>query len=415
MHRVVITGLGAITPLGNNAEQTWDNMLHGVSGAAAITRFDASLFKTRFACEVKDFDPLTILDRKEARKFDRFTHYAIASAKEAMQDAGFDMSAEDPTRMGVIWGSGVGGIETFDNEMIAYGRGNGTPYFNPFFITKFITDIAAGELSIMFGLKGINYSTTSACASSAHAIAEAFNHIRDGRADVILTGGSEAPITISGVGGFTAMHALSTDNDNPTYASRPFSGSRNGFVLGEGGGCLILEEYNHAVARGAHIYAEICGCGMTADAFHITAPEPNGEGAQRVMINAIADAGLQIDDIDYINAHGTSTPRGDIAELNAIKAVFGQHVRELNISSTKSMTGHLLGATGAVEAIATILAVKNNIIPPTINYKDGDNDPEIDYELNYTFNHAQQREVRAAISNTFGFGGHNACLVFKKI
>ncbi len=415
MRRVVITGLGAITPLGNNVPELWAGLIAGKSGAAEITRFDHSAFKTHFACEVKAFDPLTCLDRKEARKFDRFAQYAIAAAAQAMQDASFDLEAEDTTRMGVIWSSGVGGIETFEKEITDFATGDGTPRFNPFFITKFIPDIAAGEISIRYGLKGPNYSISSACASSAHAIGEAFYQIRSGRADVIVTGGSEAPITRGGIGGFNAIRALSTRNDSPQTACRPFSASRDGFVLGEGAGCLILEEYEHATRRGATIYAEIAGAGMTADAYHITAPEPEGQGASLVMLNALKEAGLSICDVDYINTHGTSTPRGDIAEHNAIKNTFGKHAYNLNLSSTKSMTGHLLGATGAVEAIASILAIKTGIIPPTINHNDDDIDPEIDYNLNFTFNKAQQREINVALSNTFGFGGHNACLTFKKI
>lgn len=415
MRRVVITGLGALTPIGNNVEQTWAAMLAGKSGATEITRFDHTHFKTHFACEVKDFDPTSILDRKEARKFDRFAQYAMSAAFEAMADANFNLDTEDKTRFGVIWSSGVGGIETFEQEMSSYFAGNGTPLFNPFFITKFIPDIVAGHISIHYGLKGPNYSISSACASSAHAIGEALSQIRNNKADVIITGGSEAPITRGGIGGFNAMRALSTRNDDPQSASRPFSATRDGFVLGEGAGCLVLEEYEHALARGAKIYAELAGAGMTADAYHITAPEPNGEGASRVMQNAIADAGLTINDIDYINAHGTSTPRGDIAEIKAIQNTFGNSAYKINISSTKSTTGHLLGATGAVEAIATILAIRDDIVPPTINHAPDDNDPEIDYQLNFTFNKSQKRTINAALSNTFGFGGHNACLLFKKL
>lgn len=415
MRRVVITGLGAITPLGNSTPELWSALVEGKSGAAEITRFDHSKFKTHFACEVKNFDPLNIFDRKEARKYDRFGLYGMAAAQEAMLDAAFNLESENTTRMGVIWSSGVGGIETFEQEIEEYVTSDGTPRFNPFFITKFIPDMVAGAISIRYGLKGPNYSISSACASSAHAIGEAFYQIRAGRADVIISGGSEAPITRGGVGSFNAMRALSTRNDSPQTACRPFSASRDGFVLGEGAGCLVLEDYEHALNRGAKIYAEIVGAGMTADAYHITAPEPNGEGASQVMINALKEGDLAVNDVDYINAHGTSTPRGDIAEINAIKNTFGEHAFNLNISSTKSMTGHLLGATGAVEAIACILALKNNIIPPTINHDEADIDPEIDYNLNFTFNKAQKREINVALSNTFGFGGHNACLAFKKI
>lgn len=414
MRRVVVTGLGAITPIGNNVATMWDNMLKGISGAAEITRFDHSKFKTHFACEVKNFDPATVFERNEARKYDRYSQFAIAAAREAMTDASFDTSSEDPYRLGVVWSSGVGGIDTYENELLNMVAHDGAPVISPFFITKYIPDIAAGHLSIMFNLKGINYSVCSACASSTHAISEAFLHIRENRADMIITGGSEAPITRMGVGGFNAMHALSTYNDTPQTACRPFSGSRNGFVIGEGAGCLILEEYEHAKKRGAKIYAELTGTGMSADAYHITAPQPNGEGAYQVMMQALQQAGIGVEQINYINAHGTSTPRGDIAETKAIKALFGDYANQLNISSTKSMTGHLLGATGAVEAIACILAIRDGIVPPTINHREGDDDPEIDYSLNFTFNKAQQRNIDYALSNTFGFGGHNACLVFKK-
>ena len=415
MKRGVITGLGAVTPLGNSLQSTWEAMLEGKSGANLITRFDTTNFKTKFACEVKDFDPLTVLDRKEARKFDRFTLYAIAVAQEAMKDSCLDLQNEDLNKFGVVWGSGVGGIETFENEVIAFAKGDGIPRYNPFFIPKFITDIAAGQISIMFGLKGLNYSTTSACASSAHAIADSFYHIRDGRATVIVTGGSEAPIIAAGMGGFNSMHALSTRNDDYETASRPFSQSRDGFVLGEGGACLILEEYEHAVKRGAKIYAEIVGAGMTADAYHITAPHPEGDGAVRVMNMALDEAQIQPEQVDYINAHGTSTSRGDVAEIMAIQKLFGNHAEKLNISSTKSMTGHLLGAAGAIEAIACVLAIKDSVIPPTINHQDGDDDPELPQNLNYTFNQKQPRNVDYALSNTFGFGGHNTCLLFKKV
>ncbi len=414
MRRVVITGLGAVTPIGNDVPQTWAALLEGKSGAAEITRFDHSLFKTHFACEVKDFDP-TIFLGKDARKYDRFAQYAIRCADEAIQDSDLKTDDEDKTRIGVIWSSGVGGIETFEESLKEFFAGNGTPCFNPFFITKFITDIVAGHISIHYGFRGPNYSISAACASSAHAIIDAFNHIRYGRADIIISGGAEAPITRSGIGGFNSMRAISTRNDSPATASRPFSASRDGFVLGEGAGCLVLEEYQHAVSRGAKIYAELAGAGMTADAYHITAPDPEGIGAIQVMKDAMTDAQLTINDIDYINAHGTSTQRGDIAEIKAIQQTFGDKVYDLNISSTKSMTGHLLGATGVVEAIATILSVSNDIIPPTINHSDDDNDPQIDSRLNLTFNQSQQRNVNAALNNNFGFGGHNACIAFKKI
>ena len=415
LKRVVVTGLGAVTPLGNTAEETWNNLVAGVSGAAPITLFDASDFKTQFACEVKNLKINDFIDRKEARKMDRYTQLAIIAAMQAVQDSGMDLDTEDKNRIGVIYGVGIGGIKTFEEEVGYYAqhKENG-PKFNPFFIPKMIADIAAGQISIHYGFHGPNFATTSACASSTNALADAFNLIRLGKANVIVSGGAEAAITPSGVGGFNAMHALSTRNDDPEHASRPFSASRDGFIMGEGAGCLILEELEHAKARGAKIYAEMVGEGMSADAHHITASHPEGLGARLVMENALEDAGMKPEDIDYINVHGTSTHVGDISEAKAIKQVFGDAAYKLNISSTKSMTGHLLGAAGAVEALASVLAVKNDIVPPTINHEDDDRDPEIDYDLNYTFNKAQKREVRAALSNTFGFGGHNACVIFKK-
>lgn len=414
LKRVVVTGLGALTPIGNSVPEYWNGLLEGISGGGPITQFDASKFKSQIACEVKNFDVNSILDRKEARKYDRFSQFAVAVAKEAMEDAAFDLEKENLDRMGVIWGTGIGGIKTFEEEMTNYATGDGNPRFNPFFIPKMIIDLAPGHISMMYGLRGVNYSTVSACASSTHAIADAFNNIRLGKADVIVTGGSEASITPGGVGGFTSMHALSTRNDDPKTASRPFSKSRDGFVIAEGAACLILEEYEHAKARGAKIYAEMVGAGMTADAHHLTAPHPEGIGAYNVMKIAVEDGGLKPEDIDYINVHGTSTPLGDIAECKAIQRLFGEHAYQLNISSTKSMTGHMLGATGAAEAVACVLSVKNDIVPPTINFTEGDEDPEIDYKLNFTFGKAQKRTVRAALSNTFGFGGHNASIVFKK-
>ena len=415
LKRVVVTGLGAVTPLGNNAEDTWNNLVAGVSGAAPITQFDASQFKTQFACEVKDLKVNDYIDRKEARKMDRYAQLAMISAMQAVQDSGMDLEAEDKNRIGVIFGVGIGGIKTFEEEVGYYAQHQDAgPKFNPFFIPKMIADIASGLISIQYGFHGPNYTTTSACASSTNALADAFNLIRLGKANVIVSGGAEAAITAAGVGGFNAMHALSTRNDDPQHASRPFSASRDGFIMGEGAGCLILEELEHAKARGAKIYAEMVGAGMSADAHHITASHPEGLGARLVMENALEDAGLQPDQIDYINVHGTSTHVGDISEAKAIKQVFGEAAYKLNISSTKSMTGHLLGAAGAVEALASVLAVKNDIVPPTINHEEDDKDPEIDYNLNYTFNKAQKREIRAALSNTFGFGGHNACVIFKK-
>ena len=416
LKRVVVTGIGAITPLGKNAKETWENAKNGVSGAAEITHFDTSKFKTHFACEVKNYNAQDYFDRKEARKMDLYEQYALVAAMEAIKDCGWDLEKVDKNRIGVILGVGIGGIHTFEEEVSNYAK-NGEamgPKYNPFFIPKMIADIAAGQISIQYGFHGPNYTTTSACASSTNALADAFNLIRLGKADAIVTGGSEAAIWPAGVGGFTAMHALSTRNDDPVHASRPFSASRDGFVMGEGAGVLILEELEHAKARGAKIYCEVAGVGMSADAHHITASHPEGLGANLVMSNALEDAGMKPEDIDYINVHGTSTPVGDISEVKAITKLFGEHAYKLNISSTKSMTGHLLGAAGAVEALICCLAVQNDIVPPTINHEEGDNDENIDYNLNFTFNKAQQRTVRAALSNTFGFGGHNACCILKK-
>jgi 3-oxoacyl-[acyl-carrier-protein] synthase II len=412
LKRVVVTGLGALTPLGNSVTEYWDNLKKGVSGAAPITRFDASKFKTRFACEIKGFDVLEYMDRKEARKLDLFSQYALAVATQAVTDAGLSSENVNVDRAGVVWGSGIGGIQTFQEECMAFAKGDGTPRFNPFFIPKMIADIASGHISIKFGYRGPNYTTVSACASSTNAIIDSFNLIRLGKADVMVTGGSEAAVNESGVGGFNALHALSQNNDNPASASRPFDKTRDGFVLGEGAGCLILEEYEHAIKRGATIYAELAGGGMSADAYHMTAPHPEGLGAINVMKAALEDAELTPEDIDYINVHGTSTPLGDVAETKAIKSIFGDHAYKLNISSTKSMTGHLLGAAGAIEAIACILAVKHDIIPPTINHSV--EDPDIDNNLNFTLNKAQERKVNVALSNTFGFGGHNTSAIFKK-
>ena len=415
LKRVVVTGLGAVTPVGNTPEETWNNLINGVSGAAPLTLFDASKFKTQFACEVKNLNFNDYLDRKEARKMDRYTQLALVSAIQAVKDSGVDLDTLDKTRVGVVFGVGIGGIKTFEDEVVYYGQHKEDgPKFNPFFIPKMISDIAAGQISILYGFNGPNYATTSACASSSNALADAFNLIRLGKANMIVSGGAEAALCACGVGGFNAMHALSTRNDDPQGASRPFSASRDGFVMGEGAGCLILEELEHAKARGAKIYAEMVGEGMSADAHHITASHPEGLGAKLVMERALADANLKPEDIDYINVHGTSTHVGDISEAKAIKQVFGEAAYKLNISSTKSMTGHLLGAAGAVEAMAAVLAVKNDIVPPTINHDENDRDEEIDYNLNFTFNTAQKREVRAAMSNTFGFGGHNACVIFKK-
>ena len=404
-----------MTPVGNTPLEMWENLLKGVSGAGPITHFDTTNFKTKFACEVKNLNVNDYIDRKEARKMDRYTQLAIIAAKQAVEDSGMDLETVDKNRIGVVYGVGIGGITTFQEELTYYGAHKDEgPKFNPFFIPKMIADIAAGQISIMYGFHGPNYITASACASSSNALGDAFNLIRLGKANIILAGGAEAAVIDCGVGGFNAMKALSTRNDEPEKASRPFSASRDGFVMGEGAGCLILEELEHAKARGAKIYAEMVGAGMSADAYHITASHPEGLGAKLVMENALDDAGLKPEDIDYINVHGTSTHVGDISEAKAIKDVFGDAAYKLNISSTKSMTGHLLGAAGAVEAMATVLAVKNDIVPPTINHEEGDDDPEIDYRLNFTFNKAQKRTVRAALSNTFGFGGHNACVVFKK-
>lgn len=411
-----MTGIGAVTPLGNTAAETWQNMLNGVSGAAPITHFDASKFKAQFACEVKNFDPEQFIDKKEARKMDPYCQYALAAATMAVDDSAMDLEQVDKNRVGVIFGVGIGGMKTYEEEVTAYAKTADTigPKFNPFFVPKMIADICAGHISIKYGFHGPNYITSSACASSTNALADAFNLIRLGKADVVVSGGAEAAITAAGVGGFTAMKALSTRNEEPQKASRPFSASRDGFVMAEGSAVLVLEELEHAKARGAKIYAEMAGAGMSADAHHITASHPEGLGAKLVMENALEDAGMKPAEIDYINVHGTSTPVGDISECKAILDVFGQHAYELNISSTKSMTGHLLGAAGAIEAMASVMAVKEDIVPPTINHEDGDEDPEIDYKLNFTFGQAQKRPVRAALSNTFGFGGHNACVIFKK-
>lgn len=416
LKRVVVTGLGAITPLGNSTSETWENLINGVSGAGPITHFDASSFKTQFACEVKGFNAADYIDRKEARRMDLYCQYAMASAKLAIEDSAADLDTIDKNRVGVVFGVGIGGIHTFEEEWENFVRTHETigPKFSPFFIPKMIADIASGHISIQYGFHGPNYTTCSACASSSNALADAFNLIRLGKAKMILCGGSEAAIYPVGVGGFNAMHAISTRNDEPEKASRPFSASRDGFVLGEGSACLILEEYEHAKARGAKIYAEMAGAGLSADAYHITASHPEGLGAKLVMQNALEDANMCPEDIDYINVHGTSTPVGDVSEVKAIQDVFGAHAYKLNISSTKSMTGHLLGAAGALEAMVCVLAVKDDIVPPTINHEEEDKDPEIDYDLNYTFNKAQKRVVRAALSNTFGFGGHNACVIFKK-
>ena len=416
LKRVVVTGIGAVSPLGNSAAETWQKLLDGVSGAAPITHFDATQFKTQFACELKGFKAEDYIDRKEARKMDPYCHYAMAAASMAMDDSAIDLEAIDKNRVGVVFGVGIGGMQTFEDEIVNYALHKDTlgPKFSPFFVPKMIADICAGQISIKYGFHGPNYITSSACASSTNALADAFNLIRLGKANVIVSGGAEAAIIPCGVGGFNAMHALSTRNDDPEHASRPFSASRDGFIMGEGAACLILEEREHAKARGAKIYAEMAGAGMSADAHHITASHPEGLGAKLVMENALEDAELKPEDIDYINVHGTSTPVGDISEVKAIQAVFGEHAYELNISSTKSMTGHLLGAAGALEAMVSVLSVQNDVVPPTINHEEGDDDPEIDYKLNFTFNKAQKRTVRAALSNTFGFGGHNACVIFKK-
>lgn len=414
LKRVVITGLGALTPVGNSVPETWKALVAGKSGIAPITAFETSLFKTQFAGEVKDFDPTKIIDPKEARRMDRYAQFSICVADEALRDSQLDLEKEDRSRVGIIWGSGMGGLHSMESEIMDFAKGDGVPHFNPFMIPKSIPSIAAGQISIRYGLGGPSFSVSTACSSSSHAVASAFDQIRLGHADVLLTGGADADITQSGVGGFNAMHALSTRNDSPTTASRPFSKSRDGFVLGEGAACLILEEYEHAKARGAKIYAEMIGEGMTSDAYHMTAPDPEGKGAERVMRQAIKDAGVKPEDIDYINTHGTSTPLGDVAELQAIQRVFGEHIYDMNLDSTKSMTGHLIGATGAVEAVACILALKDGIIPPTINHDPEDQDEQIDYRINFTFDKAQKRDIKYALSNTFGFGGHNACLIFRK-
>lgn len=416
LKRVVVTGLGALSPVGNTAPETWEALKAGKSGAAPITHFDASRFKTQFACEVKNFKATDFIDRKEARKMDLYEQYALVAAMEAVKDSGMDLEAEDKNRIGVVLGVGIGGIHTFEEEAGNYAV-NGAeigPKYNPFFIPKMIADIASGQISIPYGFHGPNYTTTSACASSTNALADAFNLIRLGKANVMVTGGAEAAIWPAGVGGFNAMHALSTRNDDPEHASRPFSASRDGFVMGEGAACLILEELEHAKARGAKIYCEVAGAGMSADAHHITASHPEGLGAMLVMQNALDDAGMRPEDIDYINVHGTSTPVGDLSEVKAIKKLFGEHAYKLNISSTKSMTGHLLGAAGALEALVCCLSVRDNIVPPTINHEEDDKDENIDYNLNFTFNQAQERTINAALSNTFGFGGHNACCIMKK-
>ena len=412
LRRVVVTGLGALTPIGNDIMSYWDGLISGKSGADHITYFDTTKFKTQFACELKGYDPLAHFERKEARKLDKFAQYAIVCSDEAIKDADLDNSSVDKNRIGVIWGSGIGGLETFQIEATNYAKGDGTPRYNPFFIPKMIPDIAPGVISIRHGFKGPNFATVSACASSANALIDALNYIRLGYSDIIVSGGSEAGIIKSGIGGFNAVQALSKRNDDPKTASRPFDLDRDGFVLGEGGGCIILEELEHAKSRGAKIYAEVSGAGLSADAYHMTAPHPEGEGAINVMNNCIADSGLSYKDVDLINMHGTSTPLGDKAEAKAVKAVFKDHAYNLNINSTKSMTGHLLGAAGAVEAISCILAINNNIVPPTINHFN--DDPEIDNQLNFTFNSSQKREVTVAMSNTFGFGGHNACVLLKE-
>ncbi len=413
LKRVVVTGLGALTPIGNNIQEYWNGLANGVSGAAPITHFDATKFKTRFACEVKGFEVRDFIDRKEARRMDKFTQYAMVASDEAIADAKLDLDAVNKLRVGVIWGAGIGGLETFQNEVLNFSQGDGTPKFNPFFIPKMIADIAPGNISIKNGFMGPNYTTVSACASSANAMIDALNYIRLGHCDVIVTGGSEAAVTIAGMGGFNAMHALSTRNDNPETASRPFDAERDGFVLGEGAGAIILEEYEHAKARGAKIYAEVIGGGMSSDAHHMTAPHPEGIGVIAVMKNCLENAGINPEDVDHINTHGTSTPLGDVAELKAISEVFGDHAKNININSTKSMTGHLLGAAGAIESIASILALEHGVIPPTINHSNVDEN--INPELNLTLNQAQKRDIKVAMSNTFGFGGHNACVAFRKL
>lgn len=412
LKRVVVTGMGALTPMGNSIDEYWDALINGVSGADMITQFDASKFRTKFACEVKNFDPVKYLDKKEARKIDRFTQFALVASDQAMADAGLNKDNINPDRIGVVFASGIGGLITFQHEVTDFARGDGTPRFNPFFIPKMILDIAAGQISMRHNLRGPNFAVVSACASSTNAIMDAYNLLRLGKADIIVTGGSEAVISEAGVGGFNAMKAMSERNDDPRTASRPYDKDRDGFVMGESAGVLVLEELEHAKARGAKIYCEIAGCGATADAHHITAPHPEGLGAKNVMLSALDDAGMQATEIDYINTHGTSTPLGDIAEVKAILAVFGEHAYKMNISSTKSMTGHCLGAAGVIEAIACIESVIHDIVPPTINHFT--DDPELDPKLNFTFNKAQKRTVNAALSNTFGFGGHNACVIVKK-
>jgi len=413
LRRVVVTGLGALTPLGNSVDEFWRNLVNGVSGAGPITRFNASKFKTQFACEVRNFDPAQYIEKKDARKMDQFSHYAIAVSVQAVKDAALENNnSVDPDRVGVIWGSGVGGIKTFQDEVTGFARSEGTPRFNPFYIPKIIIDIAPGHISMRFGFRGPNFSTVSACASSTNALIDSFNYIRLGMADVIVSGGSEAPVNESGVGGFNALHALSTRNDDPATASRPYDKNRDGFVIGEGGACLVLEDLEHAQKRGAKIYAEVIGCGLSADAYHLTAPHPEGFGAYNVMINALKDAKLKPEEVDYINTHGTSTPIGDPQELKAIQKAFGDHAYKMNISSTKSMTGHLLGGAGAIEALASVLAIRNDVVPPTINHFTDDD--EVDPRLNLTFNKAQKRKINISLSNTFGFGGHNATVIFRK-
>ena len=413
LKRVVVTGLGALTPIGNNIEEYWTALVNGVSGAAPITHFDATKFKTRFACEIKNFNVNDFIHRKESRRMDRFTQYAMVASDEAIADSELNLDEINKLRVGVIWGAGIGGLETFQNEVLNYAAGDGSPRFNPFFIPKMIADIAPGNISIKNGFMGPNYTTVSACASSANAMIDALNYIRLGQCDVIITGGSEAAVTIAGMGGFNSMHALSTRNESPETASRPFDAQRDGFVLGEGAGAIVLEEYEHAKARGAHIYAEVIGGGMSSDAHHMTAPHPEGIGVIAVMKNCLENSGIQPEDVDHINTHGTSTPLGDVAELKAISHVFGDHAKNININSTKSMTGHLLGAAGAIESIASILAMKHGVIPPTINHSNSDEN--INSDLNLTLNKAQKREIKVAMSNTFGFGGHNACVAFRKI
>ncbi|WP_298901288.1 beta-ketoacyl-ACP synthase II [uncultured Psychroserpens sp.] len=413
LKRVVVTGLGALTPIGNTKDEYWNALVSGKSGAAPITHFDAEKFKTQFACEVKNFEVTDFIDRKLAKRMDKFSQYAMVASDEAIADSKLDLDALNKLRVGVIWGAGIGGLETFQQEVLNYAAGDGTPRFNPFFIPKMIADIAPGNISIKYGFMGPNYTTVSACASSANSMIDALNNIRLGHCDVVITGGSEAAVTIAGMGGFNAMHAMSTRNDNPESASRPFDANRDGFVLGEGAGAIVLEEYDHAKARGAKIYAEVVGGGLSSDAYHMTAPHPDGIGVVAVMRNCLQNAGLNPEDVDHINTHGTSTPLGDVAELKAISEVFGGHAKNININSTKSMTGHLLGAAGAIEAIASIMAIEHGIIPPTINHETVDEN--IDSELNLTLNKAQKRDIKVAMSNTFGFGGHNACVLFKKI